>query len=81
MSSSGLYPSPIENDYLISNFEFESGQTLSELRIHYTTIGNPENPAVLLLHGTTGNAGTLLTFFLRANFLVRGKHSMRISIF
>lgn len=61
MSSSGLYPSPIENDYLISNFEFDSGQTLAELRIHYTTIGNPNNPAVLLLHGTTGSAGNLLT--------------------
>lgn len=61
MSSSGLYPSPIENDYLISNFDFDSGQTLAELRIHYTTIGNPENPAVLLLHGTTGSAATLLT--------------------
>lgn len=61
MSGSGLYPSPVEKDYLISNFKFESGQTLPELRIHYTTIGNPQNPAVLLLHGTTGNAGTLLT--------------------
>lgn len=60
MSSSGLYPSQIENDFLISNFEFESGQILPELRIHYTTIGNPQNPAVLLLHGTTGSASTLL---------------------
>lgn len=61
MSSQGLYPSQIENDFFIPNFEFESGQILPELRIHYTTIGNPQNPAVLLLHGTTGNASTLLT--------------------
>jgi homoserine O-acetyltransferase len=61
MPSSNNYPTPVENDFFISNFEFNSKESLSELRLHYTTIGNPQNPAVLVLHGTTGSASTLLT--------------------
>lgn len=46
----------------IQNFGFASGQVISELRLHYTTLGAPHHDAqghidnaVLVLHSSTGN--------------------------
>ena len=65
------YPAPVEGDYVIQNFQFHSGETLPELKIHYRAIGSPTrnasgvvNNAVLIGHGT-GGAGTQ---FLSAQF-------------
>lgn len=49
------YPSLKEGDYLAKNFKFSTGEIFPELNIHYTTIGDAKNPAVLVLHGTTGS--------------------------
>ena len=50
-----------EADYVIDNFAFASGETLPELRLHYTTLGKPKRDksghivnAVMILHGTGG---------------------------
>lgn len=59
---------PIRNGvYHIQNFRFRSGETLPDLRLHYLTLGTLRRDAaghaanaVLLLHGTGGNAHTLL---------------------
>lgn len=52
---------PSSGNYIVKNFKFESGETLPELNIHYTTLGTKKIDekgdvinAVLLLHGTTG---------------------------
>jgi homoserine O-acetyltransferase len=65
------YPAPVEGDYTIQNFQFHSGETLPELKIHYRTIGSPTrnasgvvNNAVLIGHGTGGTG----TQFLSAQF-------------
>jgi homoserine O-acetyltransferase len=57
----------IESDYVIHDFHFESGETLPELRLHYTTLGKPRRDAqgkvdnaVLILHGTGGSGRSLL---------------------
>jgi homoserine O-acetyltransferase len=62
------YPQPSEADYIERNFQFGSGETLPELRLHYTTIGKPEKDAngvtrnaVLIMHGTGGNARGFLS--------------------
>jgi len=54
--------SPVEGDYIARNFKFRSGETLPELRLHYTTLGTPHrnargeiDNAVLILHGTGGD--------------------------
>lgn len=55
-------PSPAtEGDFVIHNFQFHSGESLPELRLHYTTLGKPVRDAagrttnaVLILHGTGG---------------------------
>lgn len=51
----------------LPNFRFGSGETLPELRLHYLTLGTLHRDAlghvdnaVLLLHGTGGNAQSLL---------------------
>jgi homoserine O-acetyltransferase len=53
-------------DYIAHNFHFGSGESLPELKLHYLTLGAPHrnsaghvDNAVLLLHGTGGNAHTL----------------------
>jgi homoserine O-acetyltransferase len=50
-----------EGDYVAKNFKFRDGETLSELKLHYTTLGKPQRDAggrvtnaVLILHGTGG---------------------------
>ena len=55
------YPDPAEGDFVISDFHFHSGESLPELRIHYTTVGNPSNPAVLIMHGTGGTGRGFLS--------------------
>src|SRR5260370_19162863 len=58
-------PDPLkhfEGEYVAPNFHFASGETLPELRIHYTVLGKPHRDAhghvdnaVLILHGTGGS--------------------------
>jgi homoserine O-acetyltransferase len=64
---SALGQMPQEGDYVIRDFHFKSGQTLSELRLHYVTFGKPARDAagrvtnaVLILHGTTGSGRQFL---------------------
>jgi homoserine O-acetyltransferase/O-succinyltransferase len=52
---------------VLKDFRFGTGETLPELRLHYITLGKPHrnaaghvDNAVLLLHGTGGNAHSLL---------------------
>src|SRR5437660_1699173 len=65
------YPAPQEGDFVLRNFQFQSGEALPELRLHYRTIGTAKRDemgvvrnAVLVLHGTGGSGASLL----RASF-------------
>ncbi len=49
-----------EGDFVVHDFRFASGETMPELRLHYRTLGTPGNPAVLVLHGTTGSGAQFL---------------------
>jgi homoserine O-acetyltransferase len=58
---------PREGDYVAHDFHFKSGETLPELRLHYTTLGTPVRDAkgrttnaVLIMHGTGGSGGGFL---------------------
>jgi homoserine O-acetyltransferase len=55
------YPAPKQGDWLAKDFKFHTGQTMPELRLHYTTIGEPTGQPVLVLHGSGGSAASLLT--------------------
>src|SRR5438445_8444 len=61
-------PETAEGDFVVKNLEFRSGETLPELRLHYTTLGKPVRNAegrvtnaVLILHGTGGTGHQFLT--------------------
>ncbi len=60
-----------QGDYVAKNFRFITGETLPEVKIHYTTVGTPRQDArgvtrnaVMILHGTGGTG--------RGTFLGRG---------
>ena len=61
-------PAPVEDDFIISDFHFQSGEVLPQLRVHYRTIGKPLKDgsgvvrnAVLIGHGTGGAGSSFLT--------------------
>jgi homoserine O-acetyltransferase/O-succinyltransferase len=60
-------PATTEGDFVVHNFKFHSGESLPEVRLHYTTLGKPirdskgnATNAVLILHGTGGAGGQFL---------------------
>ena len=58
------YPAPRVGEWVVKDFRFHTGDVLPELRLHYTTVGDPTGEPVLILHGTAGSGASLLT----ANF-------------
>ena len=55
------WPNQREGDFVLKDYVFTSGETLPELKLHYTSLGTPHrnaggeiDNAVLLLHGTSG---------------------------
>jgi homoserine O-acetyltransferase/O-succinyltransferase len=57
----------LEGDYVIHDFHFASGETLPEMRMHYTYLGKAKKDAqgrvtnaVLIMHGTGGSGRSLI---------------------
>jgi homoserine O-acetyltransferase len=55
------YPAPKQGEWTLKDFKFHTGEVLPELRLHYTTLGDPAGQPVLVLHGTGGSAASMLT--------------------
>jgi homoserine O-acetyltransferase/O-succinyltransferase len=55
------YPAPREGDWIAKDFKFHTGETMPELKLHYTTIGEPTGQPVVVLHGSGGSAAAMLT--------------------
>jgi len=55
------YPAPKQGEFVARNFKFHTGETMPELKLHYTTVGEPTGQPVLVLHGSGGSAATMLT--------------------
>ena len=60
-ASAADYPAPQEGSWVVRDFRFHTGETLPELRLHYTTVGARSGEPVLILHGTTGSGAGFLT--------------------
>jgi homoserine O-acetyltransferase len=61
------YPEPVQGDFIIRDFKFQTGEALLELKLHYMTIGSPVKNAagrvtnaILILHGTGGTGQQFL---------------------
>ena len=54
------YPAQKQADFVVKDFKFHTGETLPELKLHYTTVGEPTGQPVLVLHGTGGSGASML---------------------
>jgi homoserine O-acetyltransferase len=55
------YPAPKQGDFIAKDFKFHTGEVMPELKLHYTTIGEPTGTPVVVLHGSGGSAAAMLT--------------------
>jgi homoserine O-acetyltransferase/O-succinyltransferase len=55
------YPAPKTGEWVARDFKFHTGEVMPELRLAYTTVGDPSGQPVVVLHGTTGSATSMLT--------------------
>jgi homoserine O-acetyltransferase/O-succinyltransferase len=75
-----------EGDFILRDYRFESGETLPELRLHYTTLGAARRDAtggivngVLLLHGTGGTGKQWLIPSLANELFGEGQRRSQVS--
>jgi len=55
------FPAPRQGSWVARDFKFHTGEVMAELKLAYTTVGDPKGEPVLMLHGTTGSAASMLT--------------------
>jgi homoserine O-acetyltransferase/O-succinyltransferase len=55
------YPAPKQGEWIARDFKFHTGEVMPEVKLHYTTIGEPTGAPVIVLHGTGGAAGAMIT--------------------
>ena len=60
-SAAADFPAPVQGSWVAKDFKFHTGEVMAELKLHYTTVGAPGGEPVLVLHGTTGSAASMLT--------------------
>ncbi|HEY2135203.1 MAG TPA: alpha/beta fold hydrolase [Xanthobacteraceae bacterium] len=61
VASAADFPPPKQGEWIARDFKFHTGETMAELRLHYTTIGDPTGIPVVVLHGSGGSAKSMLT--------------------
>src|SRR3984957_10379169 len=74
------YPPITEGDFVVHHFKFKSGESMSEVRLHYTTLGKPARDAqgrttnaVLILHGTGGSGHQFLAPYFASELFGPGQ--------
>src|SRR5215470_6059481 len=67
-ASAAEFPTPVEADLVVRDFKFTTGESIPELRLHYTTVGTPRKDAagkttnaVIIMHGTGGSGRGFLS--------------------
>ena len=55
------YPAPKQGDWVAHNFKFRTGEVMPDVRLHYTTVGEPNGTPVVVLHGSGGSAAAMLS--------------------
>jgi len=60
-ASAADYPAPKQGEWIARDFKFHTGDVMPELKLHYTTVGEPTGTPVVVLHGSGGSANSMLT--------------------
>jgi homoserine O-acetyltransferase len=60
-ASAADYPAPKQGEWVARDFTFHTGETMAQLRLHYTTVGEPGGIPIVVLHGSGGSAQRMLT--------------------
>jgi homoserine O-acetyltransferase len=60
-ASAADYPAPQQGAWIARDFKFHTGETLPEVKLHYTTVGEPSGIPIVVLHGSGGSAKSMLT--------------------
>jgi len=60
-ASAADYPAPKQGEWIARDFRFHSGEVFPEVRLHYTTVGEPSGIPIVVLHGSGGSARNMLT--------------------
>ena len=60
-ASAQNYPAPKRGEWIAKDFKFHTGDVLPQMKLAYTTIGEPTGIPVVVLHGTGGSAASMLT--------------------
>ncbi|NQW80469.1 MAG: alpha/beta fold hydrolase, partial [Polaromonas sp.] len=55
------YPMPKQGSWTAKDFRFHTGEVMPELKLGYTTVGDPTGEPVVILHGTAGSGARMLT--------------------
>jgi len=55
------YPAPKQGDWIARDFKFHTGEVMAQVKLRYTTIGDPSGAPIVVLHGTGGSATSILT--------------------
>jgi homoserine O-acetyltransferase len=73
-------PATTEGEFVVHNFKFHSGESLPDVRLHYTTLGKPVRDAqgrttnaVLILHGTGGSGHQFLAAYFAGELFGPGQ--------
>ena len=87
-ANSTSWPNQRGDDFIIKDFRFKSGETIAELKQHYTTLGTPKRNAagditnaVILLHGTSSSGTAWLMPSLGRRAVRRRPAARRLAIF
>ena len=59
------FPEPKTSEYVIKDFAFHTGEVMPEMRVSYTTVGDPSGEPVLMLHGNLISSPQLDTSIYR----------------
>jgi homoserine O-acetyltransferase len=69
-----------QGNYVVKNFKFSTGDVLPELKLHYTTLGQPRKDAqgivrnaVMILHGTGGSGRSFMSATYAGELFSPGK--------
>jgi homoserine O-acetyltransferase len=61
LAAAADYPQPKQGEWIARDFKFHTGEMMAEVKLAYTTVGEPTGIPVVVLHGTGGSAASMLT--------------------